>query len=347
MGGVAVSAGGSRMDRGKYFVRPFREEDYESWSRISRTVNPEFAFTAEEERHWERQFMVAPFINEKWIVEDRGSGEAVALASMSHSPFSFDPHKFWAFVAVDPEHRRRGLGQALSALLESEASAHHALCFWTNVRWDDPRSLEFARRLGFVELRRLWMSVLDLAQSGSATAPDRGAQLEHEGIRFTVLSAEGPTRPEVRHRLFELVDEAGRDVPRMGDYSPITFEQFEGELFGPTFLPDAIFLACEGETYVGVSTLERSLADPESLRVGFTGTRAKLRGRGIASELKRRALEYARAAGVRYLRTVNDSLNLRMWAINERQGFRRTIEWSAQERRFSPEAGTVPPAKAP
>ena len=81
------------------------------------------------------------------------------------------------------------------------------------------------------------------------------------------------------------------------------------------------------------------------MRVGFTGTRAAYRGRGIASELKRRALEYARGKGFRYLRTVNDSLNLRMWAINEKQGFRRTVEWVALERRLGPEdppSGTPP-----
>ncbi|HKN06637.1 MAG TPA: GNAT family N-acetyltransferase, partial [Thermoplasmata archaeon] len=114
----------------------------------------------------------------------------------------------------------------------------------------------------------------------------------------------------------------------------ISFDQFVGEFDAPAFLPEAWFLAYDGETYVAMSNLEKSLTESDSLRVGFTGTRAAYRGRGIASELKRRALEYARGKGVRYLRTVNDSLNLPMWAINQKQGFVRTFEWSAQERRF-------------
>jgi RimJ/RimL family protein N-acetyltransferase len=331
------------MDLEKYRVRPFTERDYEALSRLGAMVNPEFSFTAEEERHWEKNLMAQHFVNEKWLVEERSTGKAVAVATLSHSPFSYDAHKFWAGVIVDPAYRGQGIGRALSAVLESEAVFHRAECLWTNVRWDDPRSLEFSKRMGFVELRRLWMSTLDLSEPDLAVPPDRGAELEREGIRFTTLAAEGPERPEVRRGLFELHDETGRDVPRMGDYTPIPFEKFVTELDRPGFLADAYFIACDGKAYVAMTNLERSQSEKDVLRVGFTGTRRAYRGRGIASELKRRAFEYARAQGIRYLRTVNDSLNAPMWAINEREGFRRTIEWSAQERRLRPPSSVTSP----
>lgn len=325
------------MDREKYLVRPFGERDYGPRSRLGALVNPEFSYSAQEERDWEDLFLRRNLLNEKWIVEERKSGEVVAAGSLAHSPFSFHPHKFWAEVVVHPAHRGRGLGRALTALAESEAAAHHAECLWANVRWDDPRSLEFSRRNGFVELRRLWMSTLDLTQPVPSESGDGAARLEREGIRFTTLAMEGADRPEVRRGLFDLHAEAGRDVPRMGDYTPISFEKFVGEFTRPGFLPDAYFIACAGNLYIGMTNLERSMTEPDALRVGFTGTRSAYRGKGIASELKRRAREYARVHGARYLKTVNDSLNGPMWAINERQGFRRTIEWSCQEKRFPKE----------
>jgi hypothetical protein len=56
------------------------------------------------------------------------------------------------------------------------------------------------------------------------------------------------------------------------------------------------------------------------------------------------AIEFAHGRGVRYLRTFNDSVNTPIWAINERMGFRRTVEWSDLERRFAPkEATSLPP----
>lgn len=322
------------MDRERYLVRPFADRDYEPAARIASKVTPEFHFTAEEERHWEETFLGRHLVNEKWVVEERATGTVVASASMAHSAFSYDAHKFWAYVQVDPGHRGRGIGQALSALVESEAASHEAVCLWTNVRNDDPRSLAFAHRHGFRELRRLWISTLDLTRLPTQRDSGHGETLEREGIRFTRLSEEGPDRLEVRQRLFDLHDETSRDVPRVGEFSPISFEQFVREFDSPGFLPEAYFLACDGERYVAMSSLAKNPTESDSLRVDFTGTRGAYRGRGIATELKRRALEYARAHGVKYLRTVNDSLNLPMWAINQKQGFVRTFEWSVQERRF-------------
>jgi GNAT superfamily N-acetyltransferase len=331
------------MDRDKYLVRPFAETDYESASRLISMVNPEMPFTAEEHRHWDRAYAAPHLIDEKWVVEERRSRKVVGFGEVAHSPFSYDPQKFWVTSVVDPAYRGQGIGLALSSLLESEAAAHHATHLWVNIRNDDPRALEFARKQGFVELRRLWLSTLDVTEVKAPTSTERLAALEREKIRFTTLAEEGVQNPDVRRRVFDLVSEAARDVPRLGEYTPVSFKQFTADLDGPLIIPEGYFLAGYGEAYVAVSNLERDLSRTDSLRVGFTGTRAAYRGRGIASELKRRAIEYARAHSIRYLRTVNDSLNLSMWAINEKLGFRRTVEWVAEERRYpGPSAPSAP-----
>jgi RimJ/RimL family protein N-acetyltransferase len=332
------------MDPKQYRVRPFGERDYEALSRLHTISSPEFPSTPGEERYWDQSLAAPHLLNEKWIVEERGTGTVVAVATLNHSPFAYDPNKFWVGVIVDPDHRRRGIGRALSDLLESEAVAHHAACFWAVVRKDDTRSLEFARKQGFEEARTTWMSLLDLSEVSVPPPSDRVTALEREGIRITTLAEEGPARSEVRQRIFELLTEAARDVPRMGDYTPISYEQFVRELEGPGTMPEAYFLARYGEAYVGLSNLDRDLSQGDSLIVGFTATRAAYRNRGIASELKRKAIEFAHRQGIRYLRTFNDSLNQPIWTVNERMGFRRKVEWSDLERRFVPkEATSLPP----
>ena len=332
------------MDLKAYFVRPFAETDYEALSRLRTRTSPETPTTPVEERHWDTTPVPSHFVNEKWVVEERATGEAVAFAALNHSEYSYDPHKFWVDVRVDPDHTRRGVGRALGTLLEAEAAAHQATCFWTTVRKVDARALKFSELQGFVERRTTWMSTLDLEDTGPSTIEDRSAAFEVEGIRFTTLAEEGPRRPEVRQRLFELMDEASRDVPRLGAYTPPPFAQFSAELDGPNMMPEAFFLACYGETYVACSNLEKDLARSDSLGVGFTGTRVAYRGRGLATELKRRSLDYARRSGVRFLRTFNDSLNQPIGAINEKIGFRRTVEWSSRERLFRTETAAAPPA---
>jgi len=134
----------------------------------------------------------------------------------------------------------------------------------------------------------------------------------------------GSDRPEVRHRLYDPNRITSEDAPHLGDNTPQTFEDFvETDILGPKVLSDAIFLACRSEEYVGFSSLQRVLGSPDTLDIGFTGTLPSYRGRGIASELKRRGVDYARTHGYRSLITGNDSLNPRIWSINQKLGFRK------------------------
>lgn len=331
------------MDRAKFRIRPTGPEDYEALSRLRSRTLPERPTTPDEERHWDHVADASHLTNERWLVEERASGKAVATSTLNQSPYSYDPHKFWVEVRVDPDFTHLGIGRALVSLLDAEASEHRANCLWASVRKRDARAKKFAESAGFAELRTLWMSELDLSQPTAEGIEDRTADLEHQGIRFTTLAAEGPGALEVRRRLYDLWNEASRDVPRMGEYTSIPFESFTAELESPTVIPEAFFLACSGDVYVGESHLDRDLAQPDSLLIGFTGTRAAFRGRGIATELKRRSVEYGKEHGHRYLRTFNDSLNAPIWAINEKMGFRRTLELSQLERRFSPAGNGVPP----
>lgn len=332
------------MDPKRYFLRPFADADYDALSRIDTELDPEVPVSPEHERHWSRVLDAGHLVNEKWAVEDRESGRVVAVAAIGQSPYSVDPHKFWVTVLVERNHSQRGIGRALAALLDAEAIAHRAICFWTTARKDDARSLRFAEHHGFSERRSTWMSELDLAVRPPVALENQTARFEDDGIRLTTLAQEGPRREEVRRRLYDLWVETGRDVPRMGDYTPMTYDLFLAELEEPTIIPEAFFLASHEEKYVATSHLERDLAKSDSLIVGYSGTLPAYRSRGLATELKRRTAEYARSHGFRYLRTFNDSLNQPIWAINQKMGFRRIVEWSQLERRF-PASDAPAPAR--
>jgi len=325
------------MDAKRYRLRPFEDGDYEALGRLQTERYPELPTTAHEEREWDETLARARVVNEKWVVEDHATREIVAVAALYHALYSFDPHKFWVLVLVGHRHTRQGIGRALASLLYAEAVDHRALCFWTNVRKDDERSHRFAAQQGFRTLRTTWMSVLDLSGPASPSpGNERSEQLTREGIRFTTLAEEGPRRPEVRHRLYELWTEASRDVPRMGEYVPVSFEQFEAEIDRVAIVPEAFFLAGHGDSYVASSHLERDLAESDALMVGFTATRAAFRGRGLATELKQQSIDYARSHGIRRLKTFNDSANDGILRINEKLGFRRAFEISNLQRDFAP-----------
>lgn len=326
------------MDHATYSIRPFRESDYGPVAQINAIINPRIPETAEDSRRWYGIITGTPGrIMLKWVVEHAPTESVVGWGGLAHTLSDFHPRKFHVRAAVTPDHRGHGIGRKVYGLLESEAIARSAICLWGEVSEDDPRSVRFLDRQGFVPLRRTWLSRLTLSEFPQSKVHDRSTALTGEGLRLTTLAAEGVDRPDVRRRLFNLNQVSSADVPRMGEYAPISFKEFVvAELTDPKAIPEATFLACDGEVYVGWSSLQRVLASPDTLDIGFTGTLPEYRGRGIASELKRQAIEYARAHGYRSVITANDSLNPRIWAINEKLGFHREVTWIRAEKLLAP-----------
>jgi mycothiol synthase len=338
------------VDGALYSIRPYTESDLEAEVRIDNAVDPLHPHTLEELRHWiETATAGVGHVSLRFVAGDRGTGAVVAYGVVQHTSFNYHPLKFELYLAVDPAFQHRGIGRALYATLESEALQRGAICLWSVVRENEPRSVRFLEQNGFVPRRKAWRSRLDLARADLSGFPDRTRALADQGIVLTTLAAEGEGRPEVRQRAFRLCTAASADVPRMGEYTPVSFEEFvEFDLNGPGALPDAYFLARHGDEYVGSTVMDRDLAEPDTLQVGFTGTHPEFRGRGIASELKRRAVEYARSRGYRFLLTNNDSLNHPIWAINERLGFRPETTWIQGEKELVPSAPkSVPTGPSP
>jgi GNAT superfamily N-acetyltransferase len=326
------------MDQRTYSLRPFVDPDYQEVARINSIAVPEFPETAEDARHWSELIARDPArLMRKLIVEEAGSGTVVAWGGITHTLFNFHPHKYFVRAVVHPSHRGRGIGQELYNRLEQEAVARGAFCLWSSAREDEPFSVRFLQRQGFVTLRKTWTSRLSLGELDLSKFPDHSNALSSLGIRITTLAAEGADRLETRRRLYELSRITSEDAPRMGEYEPVSYQEFvDIDVEGPTVLPDAIFLAVSGENLVGWTTLQRLRGLPDSLDIGFTGTLPEFRGRGIASELKRRAVEYARDHGYRYILTGNDSLNPRIWAINEKLGFRKLVVFVQAEKNLRP-----------
>ena len=83
-------------------------------------------------------------------------------------------------------------------------------------------------------------------------------------------------------------------------------------------LKDALFIALDGETFVGMSSLWRY---GTYLETDFTGVLPAYRGRGVAALMKLRGVRYAQENGFAELRTANDAVNGPMRRLNEGLGF--------------------------
>jgi ribosomal protein S18 acetylase RimI-like enzyme len=237
-------------------------------------------------------------------------------------------------IQVDPRWQRRGIGSMLFERLWAEVQTLDAALVRAEARADRPYAVAFLEQRGFVEWRRRWESILEIAAANDAPLRRRPLAGDIEITTYAVLLARRGER--LVRDLYEMETEAMHDEPGMEDSGEtVTFERFRAmELDGPDALPEGHFLALSGERLVGLSRLTRDLRHPDVLRQSGTGVHPEFRGRGIAQALKLRTLEFARSGGYRQIRTSNDSSNEPMLHINDAIGFRRESPIIILERRL-------------
>lgn len=210
-------------------------------------------------------------------------------------------------VYVLPEERGRGLGGELyGRCLEHARSLGRAHLFTTIDAQSEP-GLRFAAARGFVEVGR----EVELRRTiGDERQPER-----LPGIEVVSLAE----RPELLEAAYDAIAvEAYADMPVPGSYvlSREKWLEEEGKV-----LPEATFVALDGDEIVGWAGMH---ANAEH---GLTAVRGSHRRRGIATQLKRRQLAWAAAAGIPELVTFTQGRNDGMQRVNERLGYVAQPAW--------------------
>lgn len=243
-----------------------------------------------------------------WLALDDGrpvgAAWCVELPDMRESTAAFGG------VGVVPEARRAGVGSALLAAVAVHARALGKDDLETIAFADDEDGIAYAGRRGFSLVSRNRGLRLELA---TCSRPDTRLP---KGLAVTTRAE----RLDLDAALWELAREAMADIPFDGDVplQPGTLAEFRAALASPTALPQATFVALEGEVVVGYAELawddpERGIAQHRMLAVRRTH-----RGRGVASALKARQIAWALDHGLTELRTANEDRNAAARAVNAR-----------------------------
>ena len=275
-------------------------EDYAALAAVLNSDNPAWPVSAADlAREDAARDAAAP-----WLVLIASDGDAtLGLANALGSGGG----RFRLDLRVIPAHQGRGVGSALHGALLArleELGARELTC----EVWDGyARAQEFVARRGFTEAWRRLHLALD----------PRGAPPVEPQPGVATLST-CPLVPTLR-QVWELDQEVAADVPFGDPVPPVSFEEFrELTLGNPEFLPDACFLVHAGERLEAFSYLTRG---EDFLFIEMTGVRRDARRRGLATQLKRAAIRYAQLQHAPSLRTINDSPNQAMLALNRKLGF--------------------------
>ncbi len=316
-------------------LRPFGEADYPRVVELGTAVFPDEPWSEEEFRHWDASWDQMRYERHRVVAED-AAGRVVGYGQIRHIPWEFHPQKYSQFMMVHPDVRRRGVGRTLDEALQAELRRRGATIVHAGVAKETmTESIAFLTRRGFVEVQRGFESRLDVAAFDFARFAGAEERVVGQGIILTTLAAERERDPDALRKAYELQQACGRDVPAVGEVTETSFEMFLAhDVDRPTALLDAFFLARDGDRHVGLSTLQRRLAQPDVLSQHLTGVRREYRGRGIAMALKLQTVKYAQAHGYREIRTGNDARNRPMLRINEAMGFVKEPAWITLEKRL-------------
>jgi GNAT superfamily N-acetyltransferase len=287
-------------------VRPCGSEADERLSlEIHNVVWPRRAITMDEVR----SFQSAMHDHADFLVEI--DGRAAGSAAVAILPQR--PTAGFALVTVLADTRRLGAGTALYVAVSEWTRARGLEILHVPLEEDDPESLAYAQRRGFVEKERYSRMLLDLTSTEEPEA-DSPAGVE------IVTWAE---RPELARGIYEVAMEAYEDVPGAENEEMEPFEDWLAhDMQGSGDRLDATFVALAGDQVVGYAKFSLTNARPKVAFHDMTGVRRTWRGRGIAGALKRTQIAWAMRAGFEELETSNEERNEPIRRLNAQLGYR-------------------------
>ena len=237
-----------------------------------------------------------------------GCGFAALFPGLPESPR--------VMVTVPLRNRGRGAGTALYSAISDWARLRGLETLEAVVADNDPDSLAFAERRGFIEERREKGVALDLAAiEPPPVEPPPGVEI--------VTWAE---RPELARGMFEVSVDASPDVPGYEDEEHQPFEAWlEHEMQGPGDRPEATFVAVAGDEVAGYAKFSLSSTSTTSAYHDLTAVKRAWRGRGVGRALKAAQIGWAKANGYEQLRTQNDERNEPIRRLNAEFGYAPAI----------------------
>lgn len=227
-------------------------------------------------------------------------------------------------IVVDPEFRGRGIGTSLLKVVEDHPSYLTGKVF-TEVRDDDPQSLEFAKKLGFQVKAHAYEATIDPAEFDIAPFQPYIDRVVESGLRIASIAELGDSE-ENRYRLWEIEHITDADIPGVDlDLLPTWEDAKKSWFVAKWYDPASIFIVLDGDKWVAASaTAELS---PGNDYVQMTCVLREYRGRGLATAVKAVATDYARKRGSRLLKANNHEGNDAMLAISRKFGFKQQPGW--------------------
>ena len=316
--------------------REIEPADYETLARIYSANYPDYLVTATEIRARDESVDKSKYLLKRIVGFEKSSGRILGFGGVANVLDVFHPRKLMLTIFVDPAYHRMGVGGAIYDRLMSELEERGAEIAWVMNREDLPTHREFFERRGFHERLREWESHFDVQSFKPERFHDYEDRMDNLGISFCTLADETRNGEESLGKLHELVQHIVADMPRQAEFTPVPYDQWWNLVKNnPRILPHGYFIAKHRGKFVGMSNVMKNENAPRMLSQDDTGVRREYRGKGIATALKLKVIEFALENGYETIETRNDSDNVAMLAVNNKLGFKRHVAWILLEKNLT------------
>lgn len=251
------------------------------------------------------------------VIAENEDGQIIGYGASFRAPW-VEPGQVGSVFCVHPDFQGRGIGNMILTHIENWAKEHRAKVLTSIVMdWIDA-ALPFVKKRGFTVDAHVFDLELALNQFDASKYADSVEQVKQSGIQFVTLA--DLTGEESERKLYELCVETSKDNPgQFGNLPP--FEQWRKEFFPEgSSQNDWVFIAVEGERFVGVTQLF-STENKGEFYTNYTGVRKEFRGRGIAKALKLISITTAINKGAHTMTTDSEENNAPMQNINRSLGY--------------------------
>ena len=284
------------------------EQDEETSLELYNTMWPHDALTMDEVRSVKAT--AREYVDHLARVDGAPAGSAVGIV------FPHRPDRVVTLVTVLADRRRRGAGSALYAAISGWTRGLGLRELEAVVLDNDPESLAFAERRGFVEERRELGVVLHLDEiQPPPIEPPAGVEI-----------VTWARRPELARGMYDVALEAWPDIPGSeADVEEPFDDWLAHDMQGSGDRPEATFVAVAGEEVVGYAKFSLTDAQPTVAHHDLSAVKRAWRGRGIARALKAAQIHWALANGYAELHTRNEQRNEPIRRLNESFGYRPGI----------------------
>ena len=309
-------------------LRDFCFEDIPAMVDISNRTWPDDPSTVEEEEYFEKTY---PQDNPRLrLVVENAEGRSIGMGVCLRPFWMRAPGVYFMWIVLNPDWRRRGIGQALLPRFEVYGREQGAQKLWSSCREYQGDSIRFLEKAGFHNFGLRFEAVLDLLnfdEGPFVAAIDRAKQA---GFEFTNLVAERAINPDADLLSYELDAETRAEVPWPGGArSEMTYEQYRQRNFdAPDADPSGILIAKYQGRYAGSTSVH--FRKDGMAHTMMTGVRREYRKRGVALALKLLSFRLMKERGYLQTLTNNDTANPPILRLNEKLGYQKRpgdIQW--------------------